>query len=59
MKQVELNKKMIIEMKNKFLKIFNDKNIINKKGINFTMNDYKKRIKYKNASVDKLRNTSY
>ena len=50
---------MIIEMKNKFFKIFNDKNIINKKVINFTMNDYKKRIKYKNASVDKLRNTSY
>ena len=43
--QIDLNKNLILEMKNKFLKIFNDKNMINKKGINFSPKDYKNIIK--------------
>ena len=59
MEQMKLNKKLITEMKNKFLKIFNDKNMINKKGINFSLKDYTNIIKNKNINVGKLRNSSF
>ena len=57
--QMKLNKKLIIEMKNKFIKIFNDKNMINKKGINFSLKDYTNIIKNQNINVGKLRNSSF
>ena len=59
MEQIELNKKLILEMKNKFLKVFNDKNMINKKGINFSLSDYKNSIRYSKNKIDKLRNKSF
>ena len=59
LEQMKLNKKLITEMKNKFLKIFNDKNMINKKGINFSLKDYTNIIKNKNINVGKLRNSSF
>ena len=59
LEQMKLNKKLIIEMKNKFIKIFNDKNMINKKGINFSLKDYTNIIKNKNINVGKLRNSSF
>ena len=57
--QIDLNKKLILEMKNKFLKIFNDKNMINKKGINFSLRDYKNIIKESKNIDSKLRNSSF
>ena len=57
--QIDLNKKLILEMKNKFLKIFNDKNMINKKGINFSPRDYKNIIKESKNIDSKLRNSSF
>ena len=57
--QIELNKKLIVEMKNKFLKIFNDKNMINKKGINFSLKDYKNSIKFSTIQKKNIRNSSY
>ena len=57
--QIELNKKLIAEMKNKFLKIFNDKNMINKKGINFSLKDYKNSIKFSTIQKKNIRNSSY
>ena len=59
LEQLKLNKKLIIEMKNKFIKIFNDKNMINKKGINFSLKDYTNIIKNQNINVGKLRNSSF
>ena len=59
MEQIELNKKLILEMKNKFLKVFNDKNMINKKGINFSLSDYKNSIRYSKNKIDKLKNKSF
>ena len=59
MEQIELNKKLILEMKNKFLKVFNDKNMINKKGINFSLSDYKNNIRYSKNKIDKLKNKSF
>jgi hypothetical protein len=59
LEQMKLNKKLIIEMKNKFIKIFNDKNMINKKGINFSLKDYTNIIKNQNINVGKLRNSSF
>ena len=44
-KQKNLNKEMIDEIKKNFVKIFNDRNMMNKKGINFSLKDYKKCIK--------------
>ena len=46
-------------MKNKFLKIFNDKNMINKKGINFSLKDYKNSIKFSTIQKKNIRNSSY
>ena len=57
--QIELNKKVILEMKNKFLKIFKDKNMLNKKGINFSLKDYKNIMKKANIKTSKLRNSSF
>jgi len=57
--QIELNKKIIVEMKNKFLKIFNDKNMINKRGINFSLKDYKSSIKLSKIQMKNIRNSSY
>ena len=44
-KQKNLNKEMVDEIKKNFVKIFNDRNMMNKKGINFSLKDYKKCIK--------------
>ena len=49
--QIELNKKLIFEIKNKFLKIFKDKNMLNKKGINFSLKDYKNIMKKSNIKT--------
>ena len=57
--QIELNKRLILEMKNKFLKIFKDKNMLNKKGINFSLKDYKNIMKKSNIKTSKLRNSSF
>ena len=57
--QIELNKKLIFEIKNKFLKIFKDKNMLNKKGINFSLKDYKNIMKKSNIKTSKLRNSSF
>ena len=46
-------------MKNKFLKIFNDKNMINKKGINFSLKDYKNSLKHSLIKSGKLRSSSF
>ena len=57
--QIDLNKKFYMEMKNKFLKIFNDKNMINKRGINFSLKDYKSSIKLSKIQMKNIRNSSY
>ena len=57
--QIDLNKKFCMEMKNKFLKIFNDKNMINKKGINFSLKDYKNSLKHSLIKSGKLRSSSF
>ena len=46
-------------MKNKFLRIFNDKNMINKKGINFSLKDFKNSLKKSNIKAKKLRSSSF
>ena len=56
---IELNKKFYEEMKNKFLRIFNDKNMINKKGINFSLKDFKNSLKKSNIKARKLRSSSF
>ena len=40
-KQKTLNKELLDEFKKKLIKIFNDKKFLNKKGINFSLRDYK------------------
>ena len=59
-KQINLNKELVDEIKKKLVKIFNDKNMINKKGINFSLKDYKKcmknnKLKQNNASDTSLK----
>ena len=44
-KQKNLNKELLDQIRKNFVKIFNDKNMINKKGINFSLKDYKKCMK--------------
>ena len=58
-KQKILNKELVDEIKKKLVKIFNDKQIMNKKGINFSLRDYKNIIKNNNIKVDKLRDTTF
>ena len=50
-KQIELNKEFIEEIKKKLFKIFNDKKMINKRGINFSLKEYRNNIK-NNKIVD-------
>ena len=59
LEQIELNKNFILEMKNKFSKIFKDKNVVNKKGINFSLKDYKNIMKKSEIKISKLRNSSF
>ena len=59
LEQIELNKNLILEMKNKFSKIFKDKNMANKKGINFSLKDYKSIMKQSKIKISKLRNSSF
>ena len=44
-KQINLNKEFIEQIKKKLVKIFNDKKLMNKRGINFSLRDYKNSIK--------------
>ena len=59
LEQIELNKNLILELKNKFSKLFKDKSIANKKGINFSLKDYKNIMKQSDIKVSKLRNSSF
>ena len=58
-KQKILNKELVDEIKKKLVKIFNDKKMMNKKGINFSLRDYKNSIKNSNIKADKLRDTTF
>ena len=58
-KQKILNKELVNEIKKKLIKIFNDKKMMNKKGINFSLRDYKNSIKNSNIKTDKLRDTTF
>ena len=44
-KLLNMNIELFSNIKKTFVKIFNDKNMINKKGIYFNLKDYKKKIK--------------
>ena len=44
-KIINMNKELFSNIKKTFVKIFNDKNMVNKKGIYFNLKDYKKSIK--------------
>ena len=46
-KQLNLNKEIIDEIKKKLLKILNDRKMMNKRGINFNIKDYKNIMKDK------------
>ena len=58
-KQKILNKELVDDIKKKLVKIFNDKKMMNKKGINFSLRDYKNIIKNNNIKADKLRDTTF
>ena len=58
LEQIELNKNLILEMKNKLSKVFKDKSMINKKGINFSLKDYKNIMKQSDINISKLNNSN-
>lgn len=58
-RQKMLNKELVDEIKKKLIKIFNDKKFLNKKGINFSLRDYKNSMKNNKIKTDNLRETSY
>ena len=59
LEQIELNKNLILEMKNKLSKVFKDKSMINKKGINFSLKDYKNIMKQSDINISKLNNSNF
>ena len=58
-RQKMLNKELVDEIKKKLIKIFNDKKFLNKKGINFSLRDYKNSMKNNKIKTDNLREASY
>ena len=58
-RQKALNKELVEEIKKKLIKIFNDKKFLNKKGINFSLRDYKNSMKNNKIKTDNLRETSF
>ena len=58
-RQKMLNKELVDEIKKKLIKIFNDKKFLNKKGINFSLRDYKNSMKNNKIKTDNLRETSF
>lgn len=57
-KQINLNKEFIEQIKKKIVKIFNDKKMMNKRGINFSLKEYKNSLinnkTKKNKSMDSI-----
>ena len=58
-KQKTLNKELVDEIKKKFIKTFNDKKFMNKKGINFSLREYKNSMKNSKIKTNTLKDTSF